>query len=925
MVSEGVLDRPQVTSAETTPSHPVENPQTHMGNGLVAAQQDAAPKPDADPIETDEWRESVRSVVARSGGDRARFLLDQAEEAAFLAGAPGHASCNTPYVNTVLLQNQPAYPGDLAIEERITSMVRWNAMAMVVKANEADGTVGGHISTFASSANLYEVAFNHFFKGPDHPEGPDFVYFQGHASPGMYSRAFLEGRLSEQKLINFRRELQPGGGLSSYPHPWLMPDFWQFPTVSMGLGPIMGIYQARFIRYLENRGMKPKSNSRVWCFLGDGECDEPETLGALTLGAREHLDNLTFVINCNLQRLDGPVRGNGKIMQELEGFFRGAGWNVVKVVWASEWDALLARDHSGLLRKRMTEVLDGELQKYVVETGAYMREHFFGKYPELLKLVEHLSDDQIKALRRGGHDPLKVFAGYQEAVNHKGRPTVVLAHTVKGYGMGEAGEGLNISHQQKKLKVKSLLEIREKFNVPLPVEKAEKADFVTVPEGSPEHTYLHSRRKALGGYLPQRNPKGGPLEAPSNDLILRYAKGSGEKAPSTTGIFVDMLGQLLKDKTFGKNIVPIVPDEARTFGMDPFFTTYKIYNSNGQKYDPVDAKMAVVYKESTDGQLLEEGINESGAISSFIAAGTSHANHGVPMIPFYIYYSMFGFQRVGDLIWAAADLRCRGFLLGATAGRTTLNGEGLQHEDGHTHVQASVVPNLMAYDPAFAFELSCILQDGMRRMYQNGEDIFYYITLYNDNYVQAAMPEGCREGVVKGLYRLRKSTIAKGPKAHLFGSGSILQFTLKAQEMLAEYGVSVDVWSATSYKELRRDCLEAERWNFLNPDQPARKGYLETVLEKEEGVFIAASDYMRSVPEMVTRWVPGGLFPLGTDGFGRSETRPALRRHFEVDAPHIVAATLFQLARKGQFPMAKVVEAYKTLGIDPNKVNPLTA
>ncbi|MCY2937257.1 MAG: pyruvate dehydrogenase (acetyl-transferring), homodimeric type [Planctomycetota bacterium] len=926
MVIEGVLDRPQGTMPVTTDPRTVgHNGASTVTGSIPESDPCPGPRADDDPVETSEWRESVRAVASRSGGARIRYLLDQAEEEAFLAGAPGHAISTTPYVNSIRLENQPAFPGNLEVEERISNLVRWNAMAMVVRANEIDGTVGGHISTFASSATLYEVAHNHFFKGQNHPDGQDFVYFQGHASPDMYARAFLEGRLSAEKLINFRRELQPGGGLSSYPHPWLMPDFWQFPTVSMGLGPIMGIYQARFQRYLENRGLKAHSKSRIWCFLGDGECDEPETLGALTLGARERLDNLTFVINCNLQRLDGPVRGNGKIMQELEGFFRGAGWNVVKVVWASEWDALLARDHGGHLRRRMDEVVDGELQKYVVETGAYMREHFFGKSPELLKLVEHLSDEELKGLRRGGQDPIKVYAGYQAAVTHLGRPTVVLAHTVKGFGMGDAGEGLNIAHQQKKLKAKSLLHICERFSIPLTAEQAEKSTFCEVAEGSIEHTYLHGRREELGGYLPSRTVRGGPLEPPSNDLILRYAKGSGDKTPSTTGIFVDMLSVMLKDPALSRHLVPIIPDEARTFGMDPLFTNYKIYNSNGQKYEPVDSAMAVVYKEAVDGQLLEEGINESGAMSSFIAAGTSHANAGVPMIPFYIYYSMFGFQRVGDLIWAAADLRCRGFMLGATAGRTSLNGEGLQHEDGHTHVQASVVPTLMAYDPAYAFELACIVQDGIRRMYKNGEDIFYYITLYNDNYAQAAMPEGARDGILKGLYRLRKTTLATGPRAHLLGSGSILPHALKAQEMLAEYGVSADVWSATSYKELRRDCLEAERWSFLNPGKTPRKSYLETVLAKEDGVFLAVSDFMRSVPEMVSRWVPGGLFPLGTDGFGRSDTRPALRRHFEVDAPHIVAATLYQLCRKGQFPAAGVEAAYLKLGIDPDKLNPLTA
>jgi len=924
MATEGVLKRP------STKASPVEadnqTPSTTSSSRVPSENFASNRAVDPDPTETAEWVESMRAVVARHGKERARQLLQSLEREAFSSGVPGHASVVTPYINTIPVAEQPAYPGDRNLERHIRALVRWNAMAMVVRANEQDGTIGGHISTFASSATLYEVGFNHFYKGPDHPAGPDFVFFQGHASPGMYSRAFVEGRLGEEKLRNFRRELQPGGGLSSYPHPWLMPDFWQFPTVSMGLGPIMGIYQARFLRYLENRCLKPASESRVWCYLGDGECDEPETLGALSIAAREKLDNLTFVINCNLQRLDGPVRGNGKIIQELEGVFRGAGWNVIKVVWGSEWDALLARDRSGKLARRMEEVVDGEYQKYVVEGGAYIREHFFGADPELLELVSHLSDEELGKLRRGGHDAAKVYAGYHAAVNHKGAPSVILVKTVKGYGLGDAGEGLNITHQQKKLKAKTLVGMRDKFGIPITDEQIQNVAFLPMPKGSPEHEYMHARRKALGGYLPARNYREQPLKTLPEEVVKLYAAGAGEKTPSTTGVFVDILGRLLKDPAIGKHVVPIIPDEARTFGMDPFFTSHKIYSAIGQLYDPVDSKMAVVYRESRDGQLLEEGINEAGAVSSFIAAGTSHANHGVPMIPFYTYYSMFGFQRVGDHIWAAADLRCRGFLMGATAGRTTLNGEGLQHEDGHTHIQASVVPNLMAYDPAFAYELAAIIRDGITRMYGKGEDIFYYITLYNDNYKHPPMPADAGDGIVRGMYRLRPAAPAKGAhKAHIMASGPIVPHALAAQEALAGFGVAADVWSVTSYKELRRDCLEAERWNLLHPAEKPRQGYLQTLLANENGPFVAVSDFMRSLPEMVARWVPGGLFPLGTDGFGRSDTRPALRRHFEVDKDHICAAVLYRLGQQGVMPMAKVAEAHKTLGIDPDKLNPLNA
>ncbi len=885
---------------------------------------------DSDPQQTKEWIESLDAVIKVDGKERAGFLLNEVNRRALQKAVHPANPASTPYINTIPTSAQPEYPGDRQLERKLKSLVRWNAMAMVVQANTKDGTIGGHISTFASSATLYEVAYNHFFRGADHPEGMDLVYFQGHASPGMYSRAYLEGRLNETNLNNFRRELEPGGGLSSYPHPWLMPDFWQFPTVSMGLGPIMSIYNARFLRYLENRGLAKTDGRRVWAFLGDGECDEPETLGALTIAAREKLDNLTFVINCNLQRLDGPVRGNGKIIQELESLFRGAGWNVVKVVWGSNWDPLLARDRDGLLVRRMEEVVDGEYQKYAVEGGAYIREHFFGKYPELLKMVEHMSDEELASLKRGGHDPLKVYSAYKAASEFKGAPTVVIAKTVKGYGMGEAAEGLNISHQQKKLKSNHLLEFRNRFALPLGDEDATKAAFLRPDISNPEMAYLHERRKALGGPIPARRPVPSNLAVPGDDFIARYAKGSGDKTPSTTGIFVDMLGFFLKTPNLGKNIVPIVPDEARTFGMDPFFTTYKIYSPLGQLYDPVDSRMAIAYRESKSGQLLEEGINESGSMSSFIAAGSSHASNGVPMIPFYIYYSMFGFQRVGDLIWAASDTRVRGFLLGATSGRTTLNGEGLQHEDGHSQLMASTVPSIQAYDPAYAHELGVILRDGIKRMYGGGnEDIIYYISLYNDNYPQVPMPEGCEEGILRGLYKLAPSKKSSTlPKVHLFGSGPILVYALTAQKILAEFGISADVWSATSYKRLRLEALEAERFNLLHPLETPKKSYLEEVLSKEDdddAIYLAVSDNMRQVSEMISRWVPGGLYALGTDGFGRSETRASLRRHFEVDAEFITLGVLSQMMRRGKMNPQVVADYIKKSGINPNKICPLTA
>jgi pyruvate dehydrogenase E1 component len=894
---------------------------------------------DLDAAETKEWLDALAAVLEHQGPERARFLLTQLKRQAVRNGVEIPFTANTPYINTIPAARQPPFPGSREIERRIKSLARWNAMAMVVRANKNEPGIGGHISTYASSATLLEVGFNHFFRGPDAPGGGDQVYFQGHASPGVYARAFLEGRLSATQLENFRRELSPGGGLSSYPHPWLMPTFWQFPTVSMGLGAIMAIYQARFNRYLEHRGLKDTSQQRVWCFLGDGETDEPESLGALTLAAREGLDNLIFVVNCNLQRLDGPVRGNGKIIQELEAAFRGAGWNVIKVIWGGDWDPLLARDKDGLLVKRMDEVVDGEYQKYTVEPGSYIREHFFGKYPELLTLVENLSDEQLRKLSRGGHDPEKVYAAYAAAVEHKGSPTVILAKTIKGYGLGEAGEGRNITHQQKKLNEDELAEFRTRFGIPISDADVAGAPFYKPPDDSREVQYLHRQRQRLGGYLPSRVVRCPPLKAPRLELFKDYLKGSGQDAFSSTMVFVGLLRRLLQDKELGKWVVPIIPDEARTFGMDAFFKPFGIYSNVGQLYEPVDAKALLAYREAKNGQILEEGITEAGSVSSFIAAGTAYATHGIPTIPFFIFYSMFGFQRIGDLIWAAADMRARGFLLGGTAGRTTLMGEGLQHQDGHSHILASAVPTLRAYDPAFAYELALIVQDGIRRMYEAGEDVLYYITLYNESYPMLPMPEGAAEGVLRGLHKLRPaSAAASAPRAgergaglprskvHLLGSGPIVREALRAQELLAErYGVAADVWSVTSYKELRRDALEVERWNLLHPTDEPRRSYVEQLLGQEKGVFIAASDYLKVLPEMISRWVPGGLYALGTDGFGRSDNRAALRRSFEVDAEILTLAALSRLAKRAEIKPARVQQAIQELGLDPEKADPVRA
>lgn len=844
-------------------------------------------------------------------------LIDRLRE----SGHKVPVQVTTPYINTIPAEKEPAYPGDREIERQIKSIIRWNAMAMVVKANRVSPGIGGHISTYASCATLYEVGFNHFFRGADKNHPADLVYFQGHASPGNYARAYVEGRLPAKKLHHFRQELAPGGGLSSYPHPYLMPDFWQFPSVSMGLAPLTSLYQARFIRYLTARGFLKGPEPKVWCFVGDGEVDEPETLGALALAARENLDNLIWIVNCNLQRLDGPVRGNGKIIQELEGVFRGAGWNVLKVIWGSHWDALLKADKTGLLLKRMEEAVDGDYQKYSVEPGSYTRKHFFGKYPELLELVNHLTDDQISKLLRGGHDPQKVYAAYQAAMEHKGQPSVILAKTIKGYGLGEAGEGRNITHQQKKLNEKELREFRKRFNIPISDEEIADTPFYRPPADSPEMKYLLERRKALGGFVPERKVEVKPLEIPELSYYEEFFKGSGDLQASTTMAFVRILTKLLRHEKIGRHVVPIIPDEARTFGMDSLFRQIGIYSSKGQLYEPVDKETLLFFKEAKDGQILEEGINEAGSMASFVAAGTAYANYGFYMIPFFIYYSMFGFQRVGDLMWLAGDSRTKGFLLGGTAGRTTLNGEGLQHQDGHSQIQASTIPNLVAYDPAFAYEIALILHNGMDRMYTKGEDVFYYLTLYNENYRMPPMPKGVEEGVLKGLYKYQKSPVNKKLKAQILGSGSILREALKAQEILADrYDVQADVWSVTSYNRLRREALDAQRWNMLHPGEKPRTSYLEDVLEGEKGVFISVSDCMKIVADQIAPWVPGGLMTLGTDGFGRSDSRANLRRFFEVDAECTVIATLYSLAQHGFIDLSVVKKAIKDLNVDPEKI-----
>ena len=888
------------------------------------------PRDDADlrEIENAEWRQSLDYVLQEQGPDRVRQILRQLQARAQEQGVSIPFTANTPYINTIPASGQPVFPGNRELERRIKSIVRWNAMAMVVQANREHPGIGGHISTYASAANLWEVGFNHFWRGRTKDFLGDMVYFQGHASPGVYARAYLEGRLTSEDLRGFRAELRPGGGLSSYPHPFLMPDFWEFPTVSMGLTAISAIYQARFNHYLVDRGLRAGSGRKVWAMLGDGEMDEPESLGAITLAAREKLDNLIFVVNCNLQRLDGPVRGNGKIIQELETNFRGAGWNVIKVIWGSGWDPLLEKDDSGLLMQRMDEILDGQMQRYTVSNGAYVRKDFFGKHPELLEMVAGYSDDQIAKLRRGGHDPEKVFAAYQAAVGHKGSPTVILAQTIKGYGLGEAGEGKNITHSQKKLNEDELKDFRTRFNIPISDEEIAQAPFYRPAEDSPEIKYLQARRAELGGSLPRRVSRAEPLACRTEDLISEYFAGSGERELGTTMAFVHLLGKLLRDPEIGQLIVPIVPDEARTFGMESLFRQAGIYSHAGQLYDPVDKGSLLFYNEKKTGAILEEGLSEAGSMASFIAAGTAYANNDVQTIPFYAFYSMFGFQRVGDQIWQACDSRARGFLIGATAGRTTLAGEGLQHQDGHSHVLALAPTRVKAYDPAFAYELAVIIQDGLTRMYCNQEDWIYYLTVMNETYAMPAMPQGpdVREGILKGMYRFQPTGL-KGTKAkiraHLLGSGAILNEALKAQAILEkEYGVAADVWSVTSYKELYRDAIEAERWNLLHPGKKAKIPYVSELLAGEKGVFVAASDYLKVLPASVAQWIPGPLHCLGTDGFGRSDGREQLRDFFEVDARYLVVATLQRLAQAGDVPVSLATKAVKTMKIDPEKLNP---
>jgi pyruvate dehydrogenase E1 component len=880
---------------------------------------------DSDPEETQEWLESIDSVLRVHGAERAHYLLECMIDHARRSGAYLPYSPNTAYLNTIPVGQQPHYPGDRAIERRIEAYIRWNAMAMVVQANRKSSEYGGHIASYASSATLYEVGFNHFWRAPTDEHGGDLVFFQGHSSPGIYARAYLEGRLTDEQLKHFRQEVVGAGkGLSSYPHPWLMPEFWQFPTVSMGLGPMMAIYQARFMRYMENRGLLPPQDRRVWCFIGDGETDEPESMGAITMPVREKLDNLIFVINCNLQRLDGPVRGNGKIIQELEAAFQGAGWNVIKVVWGSRWDRLLAKDEHGLLRRTMEECVDGEYQAFKAKGGAYTREHFFGRHPELKAMVANMSDDDIWRLNRGGHDAIKVYAAYHQAVHHQGRPTVILAKTVKGFGMGAAGEGQNITHQKKKLDEDDLRAFRDRFNIPISDDELAELPFFKPAEDSEERRYMLQRRERLGGFLPVRRTKAEPPKVPDLEFFKVQLEGSGDREISTTMALVRMLTALVRDKTIGPRVVPIVPDEARTFGMEGMFRQVGIYSSMGQLYTPQDADQLTYYREDKKGQILQEGINEGGSFCSWIAAGTSYSNHGVQMIPFYLYYSMFGFQRVGDFAWAGGDMQARGFLIGGTAGRTTLAGEGLQHQDGHSQLVATTIPNCRAYDPCYAYELAVIVQDGMRRMCTEQESVFYYITCMNENYVHPPMPEGVEDGILRGMYRLQKGG-KKKLRVQLFGSGTILREVLAAAELLDEhYDVASDVWSVTSFSELRRDALGVERWNERHPEEKPRVGYVAQQLADCQGPFIAATDYMKTVPDQIRQWVPGRYTVLGTDGYGRSDGRKALREFFEVDRHSIVVSALKALADDGGVDLETVAECIRRFGIDPEKRDPVT-
>jgi len=878
--------------------------------------------PDNDPDETNEWLEALDGVLEHEGPERAHYILEKLIDKARRSGAYLPYSANTAYINTIPASKDLRSPGDPEIEHRIRSYVRWNAAAMVLRANK-NTNVGGHIASFASAATLYDVGFNHFWHAPSDKHGGDLVFVQGHSATGVYARAYMLGRLTDEQMDNFRQEVD-GKGLSSYPHPWLMPDFWQFPTVSMGLGPLMAIYQARFMKYLQDRGIANTEGRKVWCFLGDGEIDEPESMGAIGVAAREKLDNLIFVVNCNLQRLDGPVRGNGKIIQELEADFRGAGWNVIKVIWGSYWDPLLAKDRSGLLLKRMEECLDGEYQTIKSKDGAYVRKHFFGKYPQLLELVANMTDDDIWRLNRGGHDPHKLFTAYTAAVNHTGQPTVILAKTIKGYGMGEAGEAQNITHQQKKMGTSSIKAFRDRFGLPIPDDKLEEIPFLKFPEGSPELEYMRKSREALGGYLPTRRQKGDTLEVPPLSAFEALLKDSEDRELSTTMAFVRILATLVRDKNMGKRVVPIVPDESRTFGMEGMFRQLGIWSSVGQLYTPQDADQLMFYKEDKHGQILQEGINEPGAMSSWIAAATSYSTHGVTMVPFYIYYSMFGFQRIGDLAWAAADQRARGFLLGGTAGRTTLNGEGLQHEDGHSHLISSTIPNCISYDPTFAFEVAVIIQDGLRRMYAEQEDVYYYLTVMNENYHHPAMPEGAEAGILKGMYLLTEGAGGKKtPRVQLMGSGTILREVIAAAEMLAaDFGVTADIWSCPSFTELRRDGMDVDRWNLLHPEDKPRQSYVAQCLEGRAGPVIAATDYMRAFADQIRPYVGRRYITLGTDGFGRSDTREQLRSFFEVNRKYVAVAALKALAEEGTIPAATVTQAIRKYGIDPAKPSP---
>jgi pyruvate dehydrogenase E1 component len=879
-----------------------------------------------DRSEVKDWLDSLDQLLRRHHPEQVEHILRQLQIRAQKSGIVVPFALNTPYVNTIPTDQEPAFPGDREIERRIKSLVRWNAMAMVVKANAHEAGIGGHISTYASAATLYEVAFNHFLRAKTPDNSGDIVYFQGHSSPGIYARAFLEGRISEKQLENFRRELSPGGGLSSYPHPWLMPDFWEFPTVSMGLSPLMGIYQARFNRYLEHRGLKPKSDHKVWVFMGDGEVDEPESLGALTLASREKLDNLIFVVNCNLQRLDGPVRGNSKIIQELEALFRGAGWNVIKVIWGADYDGLFAKDTEGAFARRLNEIVDGEYQKYVVSPGSYIREHVSQGDPRILKILEPISDEQLRKLRRGGHDPEKVYAAYRAAVEYRGAPTVILAKTIKGYGLGESGEGRNITHQQKKLNEGELREFRSRFGVPLSDAELTTMPFYRPPESSPEIQYLKAKRAELSGFLPARRKLSQALPVPPDELFTEFYQGTNGREVSTTMAYVKILSTLLREIKIGKYIVPIIPDEARTFGMEALFRQFGIYSNVGQLYDPVDSGSLMYYKESLNGQIIEEGISEAGAMSSFIAAGTAYSTHNIPTIPFYTYYSMFGPQRVGDLIWAAGDMRARGFLIGATSGRTTLNGEGLQHQDGHSHVLLSTIPTLRSYDPAFAYEIAVIIRDGIERMYHRQENGFYYLSVSNENYAQPAMPEGVRDGIIRGIYLFRPAGKPSPFKANLLGSGAIMNEVLKAKTLLEEeFDVAANVYSVTSYNELRRDGLNVERANMLKAPELPEKPFITRTLERTPGVVVAASDHMKSLPDSVRPWVPGPMISLGTDGFGRSESRAALRDFFEVDAKHIAWATLVLLSSDGAISDETLNRARQKLGINADKTNPMIA